>query len=92
MRSNKLTKLRREYAIISGMTDEITMSCLLLRNKIEKHQQESEERGYDREPPEELYHEVMSKMAKFDRKLNKYRKRMSRIVEELKEINGTSKF
>jgi len=89
-KATRVKKLYKKTAIIKGMLNEIIMSCLILKEKVENERQDKIEQQFDLMPSEELHQEVQRKMVKFGSDINKYKQRLSQIAEELKEINGTN--
>lgn len=82
MKSTKINQLTREYAAYKGMIDEIIMKCRLLQSKLVGMKEE-------KEPIiQELAEEVCNKITKYDNDLNKYKKKMNIINQEIKEYYG----
>lgn len=85
-KAKRVNALCREYAVLKGMINEVIMSCLILKDKVKKEKAAKIRQGdYNMEPSYELHEEVTSKLEKFGRRINKYKKRLSQIAEELQE-------
>lgn len=85
-KAKRVNALCREYAVLKGMINEVIMSCLILKDKVKKEKTAKIQRGdYNMEPSYELHEEVTTKLEKFGRRVNKYKKRLSQIAEELQE-------
>ncbi len=87
--AKRTRKLLREAAGLMGMIEEVTLKCKLLKSKA---RQTCESHGHCWETdtaPDDLSEEVVAKVSKMHRDLDRYSHRLNQIGEELKEINGT---
>ena len=86
--AKRTRKLLREASGLMGMIQEVSLKCKLLKNKTRRT---CESYGHCWETdaaPEELSEEVVAKISKMHRDLDRYSHRLKQIGEELKEING----